>query len=79
MERLTERTREGQAIPRMDLRNNGHQKCMERLAEYEELGLEPDEIRPYVELAEKMNVCDLVRENARLSGKIKFLEAKLKL
>lgn len=37
MERLTERTGEGQAIPRMDLRNNGHQKCMERLAEYEDL------------------------------------------
>ena len=37
MERLTERTGEGQAIPRMELRNNGHQKCMERLAEYEDL------------------------------------------
>ena len=37
MERLTERTGEGQAIPRMDLKNNGHQKCMERLAEYEDL------------------------------------------
>ncbi len=38
MERLTERTGEGQAIPRMDLKNNGHQRCMERLAEYEDLG-----------------------------------------
>lgn len=37
MERLTERTGEGQAITRMELRNNGHQKCMERLAEYEDL------------------------------------------
>lgn len=37
MERLTERTGEGQAIPRMDLKNNGHQKCMERLAGYEDL------------------------------------------
>lgn len=37
MERLTERTEEGQAIPRMDLKNNGHQRCMERLAEYEDL------------------------------------------
>lgn len=37
MERLTERTGEGQAIPRMDLKSNGHQKCMERLAEYEDL------------------------------------------
>lgn len=37
MERLTEYTGEGQAIPRMELKNNGHQKCMERLAEYETL------------------------------------------
>ena len=37
MERLTERAGEGQAIPRMDLKNNGHQRCMERLAEYEDL------------------------------------------
>ena len=37
MERLTERTGEGQAIPRMDLKNNGHQRCMERLADYEDL------------------------------------------
>lgn len=37
MDRLTERTGEGQAIPRMDLKNNGHQRCMERLAEYEDL------------------------------------------
>lgn len=44
MERLTERTGEGQAIPRMDLRNNGHQRCMERLAEYEDTGLAPEEI-----------------------------------
>lgn len=36
MNRLTERTGEGQAIPCMDLKNNGHQKCMERLAEYED-------------------------------------------
>lgn len=36
MERLTERTGEGQAIPRMDLKNNGHQRCMERLAECED-------------------------------------------
>lgn len=44
MERLTERTGEGQAIPRMDLKNNGHRKCMERLAEYEDAGLTPEEV-----------------------------------
>lgn len=43
MKRLTERIGEGQAIPRMEflssplLRNNGHQRCMDRLAEYEDL------------------------------------------
>lgn len=37
MERLTERTEEGRAIPRMELRHNGHQRCMDRLAEYEDL------------------------------------------
>jgi uncharacterized phage protein (TIGR01671 family) len=37
MERLTERTSEGDAISRMNLRNNGHSRCMEKLAEYEEL------------------------------------------
>lgn len=46
MERLSERTGEGQAIPRMNLKNNGHQKCMERLAEYEDTGLTPEEIMP---------------------------------
>lgn len=37
MERLTERTSDGEVIPRMDLRNNGHKKCMKHLAEYEDL------------------------------------------
>jgi hypothetical protein len=37
MERLTERTSIGEAIPRLDVKNNGHAKCMEKLAEYEDL------------------------------------------
>lgn len=37
MERLTEWLDSGQAIPRMDLRKNGHQKCTNKLAEYEDL------------------------------------------
>lgn len=37
MKRLTERIGEGRAIPRMELRNNGHQRCMDRLAEYEDM------------------------------------------
>ena len=40
MERLTEWIGEGEdryAVPRMDLRKNGHQKCCNKLAEYEDL------------------------------------------
>ena len=44
MERLTERTALGEVIPKMDLRHNGHKKCTERLARYEDTGLEPEEI-----------------------------------
>lgn len=45
MERLTERTEEGQAIPRMDLRNNGHSRCLELLARYEDTELTPEGIQ----------------------------------
>lgn len=44
MERLTERTALGEVIPKMDLRHNGHKKCMESLAQYEDTGLTPQEI-----------------------------------
>lgn len=40
MDRLTEWIGEGEdrhAIPRMDLRKNGHQACCNKLAEYEDL------------------------------------------
>lgn len=50
----------------------------ERLKSYEDIGLEPEEIKPYIKLAEKMNVCDLVRENKRLSDQIKFLELRFR-
>lgn len=49
---------------------------LNKLGAYEDIGLEPEEITPYIELAEKMNVCDLVRENQRLSNRIRFLEAQ---
>lgn len=45
MERLTEWIDEENAIPRMDLRNNGHEKCCRRLAAYEDTDLTPDQIR----------------------------------
>ena len=54
MERLTERIGEGKAIPRMDLRRNGHDRCMEKLAQYEEAGLEPWEIGQYIRAAGKV-------------------------
>lgn len=40
MERLTQWVDDGdskKAIPRVDIRNNGHNKCCNKLAEYEEL------------------------------------------
>ena len=40
MERLTEWIDDGehrQAIPKTDIRNNGHNKCCNKLAEYEDL------------------------------------------
>ena len=40
MERLTEWINNGedrQAVPKMDLRNNGHQRCCNKLAELEDL------------------------------------------
>lgn len=45
MERLTEWIDEENAIPRMDLRNNGHEKCCRRLAAYEDIGLTPEQLR----------------------------------
>ena len=56
-----------------------HRQLAEWLTEltaYMATGLSPEEIKPYIELAEKMNVCDLVRENKRLSDQIRFLEAQ---
>lgn len=47
MERLTQWIYDGEkkfAIPRVDLRNAGHEKCCTRLAEYEDTGLTPEEI-----------------------------------
>jgi hypothetical protein len=43
MERLTEKCGD-RWIPRQDIRNNGHDKCMAKLAEYEDTGLTPEEI-----------------------------------
>lgn len=44
MERLTQWIDEERAIPRVDLRNCGHEKCTTQLARYEDTGLTPDQI-----------------------------------
>lgn len=46
MERLTEYI-DGNAIPRVDLRINGHGRCVSRLAEYENTELTPEECMNY--------------------------------
>lgn len=46
MERLTEWIPgEHKAIPRIDLRSNGYEKCAARLAEYEDTGLTPEQVQ----------------------------------
>lgn len=50
-----------------------------RLKSYEDTGLNPEEIMAVMGLAEKMNICDLVRENLKLSNTIRHLEADLKI
>ena len=44
MGRLTQWIDEGKAIPRVDLRRCGHERCTTQLAKYEDTGLTPDEI-----------------------------------
>lgn len=54
MERLTEWTQEeNRAIPRMDLRSNGYEKCTTRLAEYEDTGLTPEQVQQLKERDEE--------------------------
>ena len=44
MERLTQWINENRAIPRVDLRRCGHERCTTQLARYEDTGLTPQEI-----------------------------------
>lgn len=37
MERLTEWIDENKAIPKMDVKRNGHQRCMNKLAKFEDM------------------------------------------
>ena len=44
MERLTQWIDENAAIPRVDLRRCGHERCTTQLARYEDAGLTPEQI-----------------------------------
>ena len=64
-ERLTQWVDDGEkrfAIPRVDIRNIGHEKCCTRLAEYEDTGMTPEEIHQMkTELAVARAVANLCR------------------
>lgn len=45
MERLTQWIDENRAIPRVDLRRCGHERCTTQLARYEDTGLTVEQIR----------------------------------
>ena len=49
MERLTQWIDENTAIPRVDLRRCGHERCTTQLARYEDTGLTPEQIRELLE------------------------------
>ena len=49
MERLTQWIDENRAIPRVDLKRCGHERCTTQLARYEDTGLTPEEIMEMVE------------------------------
>lgn len=49
-----------------------------RLADYEDTGLEPEEIATVMLLAEKTDTVDLVRENLRIANRLRHAEADLK-
>lgn len=45
MDRLTQWIDENRAIPRVDLRRCGHERCTTQLARYEDTGLDPEQIQ----------------------------------
>ncbi len=42
---LTDRLRDGAVIQRTELEGSSYEKCMDRLAEYEDLGVTPEQLR----------------------------------
>ena len=45
MERLTQWIDENRAIPRVDLKRCGHERCTTQLARYEDTGLTPEQVQ----------------------------------
>lgn len=60
MKRLTQWIEEDRAIPRVDIRRGGYEKCAMQLARYEDTGLEPEEV---MELKER----DTAKEPTKVS------------
>lgn len=65
MERLTQWIDENTAIPRVDLRRCGHERCTTQLARYEDTGLTPDEVQ---KLKEKNTPKEAIYEIYRDQG-----------
>lgn len=60
MERLTQWIDENRAIPRVDLRRCGHERCTTQLARYEDTGLAPEQIE---ELLSRENASEITRSS----------------
>ncbi len=54
-------------------------KVLRKLAEYEDTGYTPQEVKSIMQLAEKMNVCDLVAENLKARNRIRHFEADISI
>ena len=75
MERLTQWIDENTAIPRVDLRRCGHERCTTQLARYEDTGLTPDEVK---ELAER-DTAEYVAEKYGIRGDADGQESDLRV
>ena len=65
MERLTQWIDENRAIPRVDLRRCGHERCTTQLARYEDTGLAPEQIE---ELLSRENTPEITRSSRDNDG-----------
>ena len=59
MDRLTQWIDENRAIPRVDLRRCGHERCTTQLARYEDTGLTPEQIRELTDRDAPMEVTEI--------------------